>query len=384
MRYIPTLDLKREYEYMKETIDIAIKACLEHQRWILGPEVEKLEEKVGYYIGTKHAVGVASGTDALLLSLRAVSLKLTGNEYFDKKDIIITTGFTFAATGEAILRSGATPLFVDINPKTYNIDTEKIRDILASAEISGVIGIIPVHLYGQACNMDEIMNIAKEHNLFILEDVAQAFGGKWKEKKLGSFGEIGAFSFFPSKNLGGFGDGGMVTTNDDSLAEFVKILRKHGGKDKYNVKHIGYNARLDTLQAAVLIAKMNRVEEFNIKRRNIADCYNKNLKGIKEILLPGSLLDAYHVYNQYTLRFLNNRRNEVQNKLKSKGVSTAVYYPVPLHKMNVFRSRCKMARGLQESEKACNQVISIPIEPLLTEDEINYVSKTIVDSVCER
>ena len=381
---IPLLDLRREYQYMKEGIDAALSRCLEDQRWILGPEVKELEEKVAHYIGTKYALGVGSGTDALVLSLRALAMQRVDNEYFDRKDKIITTPFTFTATGDAILRSGATPLFADIGSKTYNIDAEKIKEILNSGKIPGIVGIVPVHLYGQACNMDEITKIAKEHNLFVLEDVAQAFGGKWKEKKLGSFGDINAFSFFPSKNLGGFGDGGMITTDNDELLKFVTMLRKHGGKDKYNVEHIGYNARLDTLQAAVLLVKMKYLDEFNAKRQKIAEIYNKNLKDIKEILLPECFSDVYHVYHQYTVRFLNGKRDELQKKLKSKGVSTALYYPIPLHKMMVFQDRCEVVGSLQESEKASEEVFSLPIEPLLTADEINYVVESLIDLMREK
>ena len=293
MKQIPMLDLQLEYQYMKSDIDTAIKKCLDHQKWILGPEVEELENKIAAYLGVKHCIGASSGTEALVLSLRALAIKLKGQEYFDKTDEIITTPFTFTATGDAILRAGTTPVFVDIDPTTYNIDPANIwkyltqNSKLQTRNSANVVGIIPVHLYGQPCNMDEIMKIAKEYNLFVLEDVAQAFGGAWNgstgpalslskgsPQKLGSVGTTGAFSFFPSKNLGGFGDGGMVSTNDDELAELMRMLLKHGGKDKYNVDHIGYNARLDTLQAAILLAKFKYIDEFNEKRRRIAEIYN--------------------------------------------------------------------------------------------------------------
>ena len=254
MKPIPMLDLKLEYEYMKKDIDDAIARCLEHQRWILGPEVKALEDKIAGYLGVSNCVGISSGTDALVLGLRALALQRIEKEYWARNDKIITTPFTFTATGDAILRSGATPVFVDIDPGTFNIDPEKIEACLSSHQ--GVVGIIPVHLYGQSCAMDRIMDLARQYNLFVLEDVAQAMGGMYNGRKLGSIGDMGAFSFFPSKNLGGFGDGGMVSTNDQELADLVRMLTKHGGKDKYNVAHIGYNARLDTLQAPVLLAKL--------------------------------------------------------------------------------------------------------------------------------
>jgi len=376
MKQIPMLDLKCEYEYMKEDIDTAIRRCLEHQRWILGPEVKELENEIAEYIGIKHCVGVSSGTDALVLSLRALAIKLRGREYFDKTDEIITTSFTFTATGDAILRAGTTPVFVDIDPETYNMCPDKTREYLKHSD--KVVGIIPVHLYGQACDMDEVMKIAKEHNLFVLEDVAQAFGGMWNSKKLGSIGTAGAFSFFPSKNLGGFGDGGMVATNDDEIANLVRMLLRHGGKDKYNVEHIGYNARLDTLQAAILLAKFKYVDEFNERRQKIAQVYNESLQNLKDIIVPKTLPDAYHIYHQYTIRVLNGKRDYIQKSLKDKGISTMLYYPLPLHKMKVFENRMKISANLNESEKAATEVLSLPVEPLLKDEELEMVVKELI------
>jgi len=375
MKQIPMLDLKLEYDYMKEEINTAINKCFEHQQWILGPEVKELESKIGQYLGTKHCIGVSSGTDALVLSLRAIAIKLRGQEYFNSKDEIITTSFTFTATGDAILRAKAKPVFVDIDKETYNIDPSKIRKYLAKHD--KVVGIIPVHLYGQACNMDEIMQIAAEYNLFVVEDVAQAFGSMWKQKKLGSIGTTGAFSFFPSKNLGSYGDAGMVATNDNATAELVRILMKHGGKDKYNVDHIGYNARLDTIQASVLLAKIKYIDEFNERRRKIAEFYNENLKRVKGIKLPKSLPDGYHAYHQYTIRVLNGKRDELSKHLKEQGIATMVYYPIPLHKMKVFDSRMKVAGKPKVSEKAAEEVLSLPIEPLFKQEDLNIVVETI-------
>ncbi|MEW6088680.1 MAG: DegT/DnrJ/EryC1/StrS family aminotransferase [bacterium] len=373
MKQIPMLDLKLEYEYMKDEIDKAIKKCLDHQHWILGPEVKELEEKVASYLDMKNCIGVSSGTDALVLSLRALSIKLKKKEYFDKNDWIITTPFTFTATGDAILRAGATPVFIDIDPETYNIDTSKIKDYLNSNEGKRVIGIVPVHLYGQSCEMDKILKLAKEFNLFIVEDVAQAFGGMWKGKKLGSIGELGAFSFFPSKNLGCFGDGGMVSTSDNELAEIVKMLLKHGGKDKYNVNHIGYNARLDTLQASVLITKIKYIDEFNEKRREIAECYKKGLSAVKGITIPEVIKDTLHVFHQYTIRVNSNIRTELQNFLTDKGISTMVYYPFPLNKMKVFENKSISYLSLDNAKKASEEVLSLPIEPLQKYEDTNYI-----------
>jgi UDP-2-acetamido-2-deoxy-ribo-hexuluronate aminotransferase len=359
---VPMLDLKLEYDYMKKDIDAAIAKCLEHQKWIFGPEVGQLEESVARYLGVKHCIGVSSGTEALVLSLRALAIKRKKKEYFDKTDEIITTPFTFTATGDAILRAGATPVFVDIDPITYNIDASNINEYVQHNP-GKVVGIIPVHLYGQSCAMDAITSIAEKNNLFIVEDIAQAFGASWKQRKLGEIGSTGCFSFFPSKNLGGFGDGGMISTSDGEIADLVRMLLKHGGKDKYNVDHIGYNARLDTLQAAVVLAKFKYIDEFNEKRRAIAAAYNTSMKDLKGVGLPGTgHPEGYHVYHQYTVRI--RERDQIQTFLKDKGVSTMVYYPYPLSQMKVFEGRCKIHGRLKESQQAAKEVFSLPIEPL--------------------
>lgn len=382
MIQIPMLDLKREYEYMKKDIDSAIRRCLEHQKWIFGPEIKELEQKIAYFLGVKYSIGVSSGTEALVISLRSLAIKLKAKEYFDREDEIITTPFTFTATGDAILRAGATPVFVDIDHQTYNIDGEKIKEYLTSARSSRVVGIIPVHLYGQACDMDKINRIAEEYNLFVVEDVAQAFGGMWKGKRLGSIGTVGAFSFFPSKNLGGFGDGGMISTDDDGIAEIVGMLLKHGGKDKYNVDHIGYNARLDTIQAAILLQKLKHIDEFNRMRIDIAKTYNEGLSDLKGLIIPFKSAssddnDFHHVYHQYTIRVLDGKRDDFQRRLNEDGISTMVYYPVPLHKMKVFEGRMKKAGDLKKSEEASSKVLSLPIEPLLDKKEIDHVIESL-------
>lgn len=383
MKKIPMLDLQLEYQYMKADLDAAIQRCLEHQRWIFGPEVEELEQKIATYLDAKHCIGCSSGTDALVLSLRALAIKEKGQEYWDENDLIITTPFTFTATGDAILRSGARPLFVDIDSGTYNIAPEQIREALDSSPYSGkVVGILPVHLYGQGCDMDEIMDIAREHGLFVVEDVAQAFGGAWKGRKLGSIGTTGCFSFFPSKNLGGFGDGGMVSTDDADIAELVRMLIRHGGKDKYNVEHIGYNARLDTLQAAIILAKLRYIDEFNEKRIRIAAVYNKGLIGSEGLILPSgpgsSIEDGKHVYHQYTLRTEDSNREKYLKYLNENGISTMVYYPTPLHAMKVFEQSGSLSFGhLENSEYASRSVFSLPMEPLQTEEATGSIVDTI-------
>ncbi len=364
---IPMLDLKREYLYLQQEIDRRLDNVLENQNWIMGPEVKELEETVARYIGTRFAVGVASGTDALVLALRAIAFRRTGRDFFVPGDEIITTPFTFAATADAILRVGATPVFVDINPATFNIDPKNVR----AAITPKTIGIIPVHLYGRACPLDELTAIAREFNLFILEDVAQAFGADYQGKRCGAWGDAAAFSFFPSKNLGGFGDGGMVTTDDEQIAEFVDILRRHGGKDKYNVEYLGYNSRLDTIQAAIVLARFSALPVFNDRRRKIAAEYNLGLSDIEHITLPALPKNGEHVFHQYTIA--TPQRDWLKNFLAETGIATMVYYPIPLHKMKLFAERCRISGQLTHSERAAETVLSLPIEPLLSPDEIRFV-----------
>jgi len=376
---VPILNLKRLHNSIKDEIYEAFDDVFSEQHFILGKQVKQLEERVSSYIGTKYAVGVASGTDALLLALKALSYKIYGREHFKSEDEIITTPFTFVATADTILLSGATPVFIDIDPYTYNINPENIREYLSNNS-SKVKAIIPVHLYGQACNMDEIMQTAKEFGVYVIEDVAQAFGGKWKDKKLGNFGIAGCLSFFPTKGLGGFGDGGMVVTNDKTIAEIVDMLRKHGGKDKYNVNILGHNSRLDALQASILLKKLKYIDKWNENKRKIAQVYNTELSGINDIILPvaHNPLPITPVYHQYTIRV--KKRDELQAYLKKKEIQTMVYYPICLHKQKLFDGRVNPVRkfgSLKNSELVTKQVLSLPIDPLQTEEETTYVVNMI-------
>jgi len=365
------LDLKREYAHLKPDIDRAIARALEKQTWIMGPEVKELEQRVADYCSSQFALGCASGTDALVLALRALALKRTGKEYFQPGDEIITTPFTFTATGDAIIRAGATPVFSDIDPATFNLSPARVREAITDR----TVGVVPVHLYGQSCAMDELLETASERGLFVVEDVAQAFGAEWQGKKCGTMGDAGAFSFFPSKNLGGFGDGGMVVTDDPDLARYVDVLRKHGGKDKYNVDLLGYNSRLDTLQAAVLLAKLDYIDSFNGRRKRVAAQYSERLTGLDGISVPPAPRNGEHVFHQYTLR--SSRRDELAQALSSAGVQTMVYYPVPLHRMKVFEGRCRVAGSLAQAERAAREVLSLPIEPLLTPEEVTRVVEAV-------
>jgi dTDP-4-amino-4,6-dideoxygalactose transaminase len=346
---IQLLDLTREYNELAADLEKVMLQTASSSMYIMGPAVRQFENEILEYLGSKYCCGVASGTDALVLSLRALAIKTKGNEYFSSADEIITSPFTFTATGGSILRAGATPVFVDIDPNTFNIDPQKIEEAITP----NTVGIIPVHLYGRPCPMDDINNLAKAHNLFVLEDVAQAFGATYKHQKLGTIGDLGAFSFFPSKNL-----------------------HRHGGIDKYNVEHIGYNSRLDTIQAAILLIKLKHIDRFNKMRRRIAACYDNQMQNISWLILP-SADDQGHVYHQYTVRVKNGNRDLIQQQLQQYGIATAVYYPVPLHRMKVFEGRCRIASDMSQAELSCLEVLSLPIGPFLYEEEIECIADSI-------
>lgn len=371
---IPILDLKREYQFLKKDIEKEIKQCYRTQHWILGEKVEEFEKSAADYLKIKYAIGVASGTDALVLSLTALSLQIKGKESFDKQDEIITTPFTFIATAEAVLRVGATPVFVDIQPDTFNIDPIEIK----KAVNKHTVGIIPVHLYGLPANMGEIMKTAKENNLFVLEDVAQAFGAEYKSKKTGTLGTMAAFSFFPSKNLGGYGDGGLVTTNSMQLAQLIKVLRSHGQTKQYDADYLGYNSRLDSIQAAVLLAKLKKIDYLNGLRRKIAQKYNEILSEVENIQVPVEPQGFFPVYNLYTIR-VNSGRNRLLEQLNKNGIGARIYYPVALHKMKVFH-KAKVKYPLKNTGQSVNTVLSLPLHPFLKDKEINYVTQQLSEN----
>ncbi len=398
---IPLLDLKREYEFLRPDIDRQLKQVIDSQAWILGSKVTELEKKVSKYLNSRYTVGVASGTDALVLSLHALALKAKGKVFFDKKDEIITTPFTFVATAEAIIRAGAKPVFVDIDAHTYNISPEQVE----KAVTRNTVGIMPVHLYGLACDMAKIKKIARQNKLFIVEDTAQGFGAEYKSKKLGSIGDTGAFSFFPSKNLGGWGDGGMVVTNHKTIADNIRILRNHGQKAKYKADMLGYNSRLDSIQAAVLLAKLKHIDKFNKTRIRIAKKYNQAFSSIKQLQIPflqsanlacrqaGSIghsvnknisnsmryapcaMPYSHIYHLYTIK-VDKGRDKLLKYLNHREILARVYYPVPLNKMKAFES-AKVKGGLLNAEKASKQVLSLPIHPFMRKEEVEYVINTV-------
>lgn len=359
---IPLVDLKAQYLSLEQEIDAAIKEVLLGGQFILGPSVQKLEEEVAAYCGCKYGVGVASGTDALRLTLTALGI--------GPGDEVITTPFTFIATANTISHCGAKPVFVDIDPKTYNIDPAAIQKAISKRTKA----IVPVHLYGQPVDMDPIMDLAEKYGLYVIEDIAQAMGARYKGRRVGSIGHAGALSFFPSKNLGAYGDGGMVVTNDAVLAEKIDILRKQGSKKKYYAEVLGFNSRLDTLQAAILSVKLKHLDSWNEARRQRAKRYNELLSGLP-VITPYEAPDVYHVYHQYTIR--TKERDALAAHLKERGISTMVYYPLPLHLQRVFADLGYGEGSFPESETASREVLSLPMYPELTEAEQQEVVRAI-------
>jgi dTDP-4-amino-4,6-dideoxygalactose transaminase len=354
VRKIPILDLMPEIEILREELIQVFEGVLDSGKFIMGPNVKAFEAEVARYLGVKHAISVNSGTDALIIGLRAAGI--------DKGDEVITTSFTFFATVEAIEHIGAKPIFVDINPISFNLDVRKIE----AAITPRTKAILPVHLYGQAAEMREILRIAKQFGLKVIEDVAQAFGGEYRGQKLGTFGEVGCFSFFPSKNLGAYGDGGLLVTNDDTIAQEASKLRVHGAKKKYFNEAIGYNSRLDEIQAAILRVKLKRIEDWNEGRRSAANHYHEMLSNVNGVVTSVELPDRKHVYHQYSIRIKNGNRDKIQQALAEKGVETIVYYPVPVHCLPIYKNlKC----SLPLAEEASGEVLSLPIWPQIKQED---------------
>jgi len=363
---IPMVDLRAQFWGIEVEIKEKIEEILESTRFILGPNLDELEKEVASYYGVMYAVGLASGTDALHLSLRAIGI--------GKGDEVITTPFTFIATAEAISYTGAMPVFVDIDPKTFNIDSSRIEEKITSKTKA----ILPVHLFGLPAEMDPIVSIAKRYNLKVIEDSAQAFGAEYRGRKVGTFGDTGCFSFFPSKNLGCYGDGGMLITNNREIAIKTKALRNHGSYVRYHHSEIGFNSRLDEIQAGILRIKLKRIDEYNRMRRNNALLYKEGLKDLP-IILPEELPDTYHVYNQFTIR--SEKRDAIRDALNQNDIASMIYYPLPLHLQEVYRDLGYKEGDLPESEKASKEVISLPIYPELTEGQIAEICDLIKKAV---
>lgn len=385
---IPLIDLKAQYESLAEDLSKATLGILSSANYIMGKTVLDFEKEFANYIGVKHAISVGNGTDALVVALKAMGI--------GRGDEVITTPFTFFATAEAISAVGGTPVFVDVDKETFNIDTTKIEEKITSKTKA----IMPVHIFGQSADMDEVNEIAKKHNLMVIEDACQAIGGKYKGRNIGSLGDVSCFSFFPTKNLGCAGDGGMIVTDNDEIAIIARALRTHGsgenGQKAYNLLNnieeevqkaegandtvynplkyynylIGFNTRLDAIQAAILDVKIKEIDKWNAKRREIVEAYNKALQS-NELVTPVVRDYNEHVYHMYILQSEN--REEVIEKLKEAGIATGVYYPVPLHLQKVYKNLGYKEGDMPVAEYLSHRTFAIPVYPELTVEQVDYI-----------
>lgn len=362
---IPFTDLKKQYKNIKKEIDTAVLGVIERAQFILGPEVRELEQKVSSYMGCKEGIGVASGTDAILLALEASGV--------GPEDEVITTALSFVATAESIDRAGAVPVFVDIEPDSCNIDASKIEEKITPKTKA----IVPVHLFGQMADMEKIMEIAKKYDLKVIEDCAQSMGADLKGRKAGSWGDAGCFSFFPAKVLGCFGDGGMVMTDDPGLAENVRILRKHGSSRKNYQIMKGYNSRLDTLQAAVLLVKFPHLDEWVKMRNKNAKMYTKLLQDVAQVKPPVLLPERTHAFNYYTLTVGQGIRDKLKDHLSAQEISNGIYYPLSLHLQEVYKKYGYKAGDCPVSESLQDCILSLPLFPEMEESQI----RTVIDSI---
>lgn len=360
---VPLLDLRAQYAALRDQIMPSIAEVMESQAFVNGPAVGELEKQIADYCQTPYAIGVSSGTDALLAALMALGV--------GAGDHVITTPYTFFATAGVIWRMGAKPVFVDIEPDTFNIDVAKIEAAITPATRA----ILPVHLFGQMADMDAIRDIAQRHNLLVIEDAAQAIGATQHGRKAGSLGAVGCFSFYPTKNLGGAGDGGIITTSDESLAQRLRGLRNHGAHQTYRHQEVGGNFRLDTLQAAYLLHKLPHLDDWSAKRREHAALYDQLLADVEPVTTPRVLESNGCIFNQYVIR--GPRRDALRAFLQEHGVGSAIYYPLPLHLQDCFQGLGYAVGDLPESERAAEQSLALPIYPELSEEQIRYVADQI-------
>jgi dTDP-4-amino-4,6-dideoxygalactose transaminase len=364
---VPLLDLRAQFQTIRGEIMAAVERVFESQHFILGPEVEAFERDAAEYCHARHAIGCGSGSDALLLALTALDV--------GPGDEVVTVAFTFFATASSITRLGARAVFVDISPDDFNVDP----DLIERAITPRTKAIMPVHLFGQCAEMEAIRKIAERHNLPVVEDAAQAIGAEYHKKRAGAIGAIGCFSFFPSKNLGGAGEGGLMTTNDDQLAEKLRLLRVHGMQPKYYHKVVGVNSRLDALQAAVLGVKLKYLDQWSDARRRNAEHYGRLFAeaGIEEVTPPPVRSNRRHIFNQYTIRC--PRRDELMDFLKRRGVGSEIYYPAPLHLQECFTYLGYKPGDLPVTERAARECLSLPIYPELTEEMRRYVVEQVAE-----
>lgn len=368
----PMVDLKNQYLKIKPEIDAAIQEVIDSTAFINGPAVKAFQQNLEKYLNVKHVIPCANGTDALQIAMMALGLK-PGDE-------VITADFTYVATAEVIGLLGLKPVLVDVNPDTFDINTDAIiKNITPKTK-----AIVPVHLFGQCADMEKIMEIAKEYNLYVIEDNAQAIGAEYtfkdgSKKKAGTIGHIGCTSFFPSKNLGCFGDGGAIMTNDDELAQKCRMIASHGQSQQYVHDVLGVNSRLDSIQAAILNVKLKYLDNYIAARQKAADFYDKAFSNHPQIITPNKIQNSTHVYHQYTLQIKNNQRDKLKEYLHQQGIPSMIYYPIPLHLQKAYRDERYKPGDFPVTEKLCNSVLSLPMHTELNEDILNTITKSVLN-----
>lgn len=367
---IQMVDLKGQYNKIKTEVDQAVISCISSSAFINGPAVKEFQASLESYLGVKHVIPCANGTDSLQIAMMALELQ-PGDE-------VICPAFTYVATAEVIGLLGLTPVLVDVDPKTFNLTASEVEKAITP----NTKAIVPVHLYGQSCDMEPIMKLAEKHNLYVIEDNAQAIGSDYtfsngKTAKTGTIGHIGSTSFFPSKNLGCYGDGGALMTNDDNLAQKMRMIANHGQEKKYYHKVLGCNSRLDTIQAAILNIKLSYLDEYGASRNKMASYYDEAFSNIKELEVPARQYNSTHVFHQYTLKVKNGRRNELQQYLIELGIPSMIYYPLPLYEQEAFKQFVRADFKLDTTEKLCNEVLSLPIHTEMDIDHMNFVCRSI-------
>ena len=364
MMQVPLLDLKAQYADIKSDLDQAVHRVLDSARFIGGPEVSGLEEEVARYCGTPHAIGCASGTDALLLSLRALDI--------GPGDEVVTSAFSFFASAGTVSNVGARPVFVDVDPRTFNLDAHRLEAAITPLTKA----VVAVHLFGQCCDLTAVKAVCDKHQLYLIEDAAQAIGAEWEGRRAGSVGDLGCFSFFPSKNLGAAGDGGLISAIDPGLQDRVRLLREHGARPKYYHALVGTNSRLDAIQAAILRVKLRHLDRWSEKRAKNAELYDQLFEGAR-LTRPYRDARARHIYNQYVIRV--RERDLLRQHLADRGIGTEIYYPVPLHLQQCFAPLGYREGDMPQSEAAAREVLALPIYPELTEEQIRYVAACVRD-----
>jgi UDP-2-acetamido-2-deoxy-ribo-hexuluronate aminotransferase len=368
---IQMVDLKGQYQKIKKQVNESITKCLDDATFINGPAVKEFQKALEIYLNVKHVIPCANGTDALQIAMMTLNLK-PGDE-------VICPAFTYVATAEVIGLLGLKPVMVDVDPLTFNLNVETIKKSITHKTKA----IVPVHLYGQCTDMEDLLALAKKHHLFVIEDNAQAIGAEYKFldgsiKKAGTVGDIGCTSFFPSKNLGCYGDGGALMTNNDELAEKIRMIANHGQNVKYYHKYLGCNSRLDSIQAGILNIKLKNLDIYSANRNKMADFYDNKLSGIKSLIIPQRQYNSSHVFHQYTLRVLNGKRDELQKYLSDRNIPSMIYYPLPLYKQDAFKNYVGFDFELPNTENLCEQVLSLPIHTEYDEEILSYITNEII------